>query len=47
MNKLIKKLVESLFDDIDDIVDAKRQSTAISNNVINSELKNLSKYNIT
>lgn len=47
MNKLIKKLVESLFDDIDDIVDAKRQSTTISNNVINSELKNLSKYNIT
>ena len=46
MNKLIKKLVESLFDDIDDIVDVQQQSS-ISNDIINSELKKLSKYNIT
>lgn len=46
MNKLIKKLVESLFDDIGDIVDTQQQSS-ISHNIINSELKNLSKYNIT
>lgn len=46
MNKLIKKLVESLFDDIDDIVDIQQQSS-ISNNIINSELKKISKYNIT
>lgn len=46
MNKLIKKLVESLFDDIDDIVNVNTQSS-ISNDIINNELKKLQKYNIT
>ncbi len=47
MNKLIKKLVESLFDDIDDIVDTPERT--VSQELYNNEIRQLKKlpYNIT
>lgn len=44
MNKLIKKLVESLFDDIDDIVDTNIQNDKISKEIVNQDIKDIQKY---
>lgn len=41
MNKLIKRLIESLFDDIDDIVDNDATQSVFTQNVIDDELNKL------
>ena len=41
MNKLIKRLIESLFDDIDDIVDNDATQSVFTQKVIDDELNTL------
>ena len=41
MNKLIKRLIESLFDDIDDIVDNDATQSVFTQKVIDDELNKL------
>ena len=41
MNKLVKRLIESLFDDIDDIVDNDATQSIFTQKVIDDELNTL------